>query len=139
MRVVVSSCRLIPQLCWKTLPTQRFMNKLIALKLILNFRPQSPWAQFFQDNELRKVIMQDIKRTYPGELMFEQKEIRDIMLNILFIYAREQPDISYKQVKGLILLFIWKSSQLYLGGTSTCSCLYWKMLLYLLWTVDTMT
>ena len=42
--------------------------------------------------------MQDIKRTYPGELMFEQIEIRDIMLNILFIYAREQPEIDYKQV-----------------------------------------
>jgi len=63
----------------------------------LSQEEQSPWAQFFQDNELRKVIMQDIKRTYPGELMFEQMEIRDIMLNILFIYAREQPDISYKQ------------------------------------------
>lgn len=63
----------------------------------LSQEEKSPWAQFFQDNELRKVIMQDIKRTYPGELMFEQIEIRDIMLNILFIYAREQPDISYKQ------------------------------------------
>ncbi|KAL5259329.1 hypothetical protein ACHWQZ_G009689 [Mnemiopsis leidyi] len=63
----------------------------------LSQEEQSPWAQFFQDNELRKVIMQDIKRTYPGELMFEQIEIRDIMLNILFIYAREQPEIDYKQ------------------------------------------
>lgn len=29
--------------------------------------------------------------------MFEQHEIRDMMLSILFIYAREYPDISYKQ------------------------------------------
>ena len=76
---------------------------LKTFQVIHDYEPQisisqSPWAQFFQDNELRKVIMQDIKRTYPGELMFEQIEIRDIMLNILFIYAREQPEIDYKQV-----------------------------------------
>ena len=66
---------------------------------LITYRFQSPWAQFFQDNELRRVILQDLQRTYPGELMFDQPEIQDMMLNILFIFARETPQIDYKQVK----------------------------------------
>ena len=67
---------------------------------------QSPWNQFFMDNELRKVIQQDLHRTYPGELMFEQPEIQELMLNILFIYAREHPDIMYKQVCLCVCLVV---------------------------------
>nr|XP_006823900.1 PREDICTED: TBC1 domain family member 5-like isoform X1 [Saccoglossus kowalevskii]XP_006823901.1 PREDICTED: TBC1 domain family member 5-like isoform X2 [Saccoglossus kowalevskii] len=63
----------------------------------LSLDEQSPWNKFFQDNELRHVINQDVKRTFPEIQFFQTQEVRDMMVNILFCYARENEELSYKQ------------------------------------------
>lgn len=58
---------------------------------------ESPWNQFFQDTELQKEINQDIERTYPENEFFQLQTTRELMLRVLFIYARLHPDVGYKQ------------------------------------------
>jgi len=57
----------------------------------------SPWNQHFQDTELRKIVQQDVVRVFPELEFFQNNEIREKLSNILFIYARSHPDLSYRQ------------------------------------------
>jgi len=58
---------------------------------------ESPWNQHFRDDELRKLIWQDVARTFPEVDYFQSAAVREIMVNVLFVYARSHPDISYRQ------------------------------------------
>ena len=58
----------------------------------------SIWHQYFQDNELRDTIMQDLNRLFPEIEFFQQECIKSILLHILFCYARENQQVQYKQV-----------------------------------------
>lgn len=60
---------------------------------------QSPWQKYFQDAELKKQIVLDIRRVYPESGFFRSAELQEMMLRILFIYAREHEHILYKQVR----------------------------------------
>ncbi|ESO90059.1 hypothetical protein LOTGIDRAFT_123794 [Lottia gigantea] len=57
----------------------------------------SPWNKFFQDNELRLTIKQDVIRTFPELEFFKCEKLREMMLDILFCYSRTHENISYKQ------------------------------------------
>ena len=37
---------------------------------------QSPWHQYFQDEELKRTIQTDVVRTFPDELYFAQDYVR---------------------------------------------------------------
>eukprot|EP01097_Dermamoeba_algensis_P005584 TRINITY_DN3545_c0_g1_i1.p1 TRINITY_DN3545_c0_g1~~TRINITY_DN3545_c0_g1_i1.p1 ORF type:complete len:793 (-),score=194.81 TRINITY_DN3545_c0_g1_i1:82-2460(-) len=50
-----------------------------------------------QNHELEKIIDQDIQRTYPELEFFRSSDVKDIMLRILFTYAKLNPELSYKQ------------------------------------------
>jgi TBC1 domain family protein 5 len=63
--------------------------------------------------ELKKIIQQDVIRTSPGVEFFRTEKIQKIMVDLLFCYSREHPDLSYRQVCpfkvhfcSLLLLFI---------------------------------
>lgn len=58
---------------------------------------QSPWNQYFQDSELKVTIEQDVVRTFPEIDFFRSTKVQELMINILFSYAREYPHVSYKQ------------------------------------------
>ena len=58
----------------------------------------SVWNVFFNNEQLQKEIMQDITRCYPDNEFFEKQYVRDMMLNILFIYAKQHDRVVYKQV-----------------------------------------
>lgn len=58
---------------------------------------QSIWYQHFCDKELRGVIRQDVDRTFPGIEFFRKESIQNIMVDILFIYARVHPLMCYRQ------------------------------------------
>ena len=60
---------------------------------------QSPWNQHFLDTELRKMIQQDVVRTFPEVEYFQSAEIRERLVTILFIYARVHPELGYRQVR----------------------------------------
>ncbi|XP_063308379.1 TBC1 domain family member 5 [Pelobates fuscus] len=57
----------------------------------------SLWNRFFQDKELRAMIEQDVKRTFPEMQYFQQETVRNLLTDILFCYARENEHLLYKQ------------------------------------------
>lgn len=57
----------------------------------------SVWNQHFCDKELCTVIRQDVIRTFPGVEFFRKSHIQEIMTNILFCYARVNPEMCYRQ------------------------------------------
>lgn len=57
----------------------------------------SKWNQHFRDTELRQLIKQDVVRTNPNVDYYHTQEVQEIMINILFCYAREYPAICYRQ------------------------------------------
>ncbi|XP_063607723.1 TBC1 domain family member 5-like isoform X4 [Penaeus indicus] len=63
----------------------------------LSQHEQSPWNQYFEDSELKKLIRQDVVRTFPEVEFFQSLRIRDLMVTVLFCYARQNPEVSYRQ------------------------------------------
>ncbi|XP_046846502.1 TBC1 domain family member 5-like isoform X2 [Xenia sp. Carnegie-2017] len=63
----------------------------------LSQESDSPWTQYFEDKKLHEVIHQDLDRLFPGMHYFQSKKIKDILLHILFCYARTNPNVGYKQ------------------------------------------
>ncbi|XP_060555874.1 LOW QUALITY PROTEIN: TBC1 domain family member 5-like, partial [Ruditapes philippinarum] len=63
----------------------------------LSQEDESPWNRFFLDNELRLTIKQDVIRTFPEIQFYHSEDVRDMMINVLFCYAREHDSLSYRQ------------------------------------------
>eukprot|EP01098_Paradermamoeba_levis_P008284 TRINITY_DN3439_c0_g5_i2.p1 TRINITY_DN3439_c0_g5~~TRINITY_DN3439_c0_g5_i2.p1 ORF type:complete len:432 (+),score=191.00 TRINITY_DN3439_c0_g5_i2:168-1298(+) len=63
----------------------------------LSQQPESAWVKYFENETLEKEISQDINRTYPGNEFFERPTIRSMMTNILFVFAKQNPNVGYKQ------------------------------------------
>lgn len=75
---------------------------------------QSLWNQHFCDQELCAVIKQDVVRTFPGVDFFRKQPIQEMMINILFCYARKYPTMCYRQGMHEILaplIFVIHSDQ----------------------------
>ncbi|KAI1710953.1 rab-GTPase-TBC domain-containing protein [Ditylenchus destructor] len=58
---------------------------------------ENPWQEYFADVELREVISKDVDRTFPDLPFFQSKTTRQLMLDILFVYSKLNPHISYRQ------------------------------------------
>ncbi|GFQ72204.1 TBC1 domain family member 5, partial [Trichonephila clavata] len=84
---------------------------------------QSPWNQYFQDTELKVTIQQDVVRTFPEIEFFHTPNIQKMMINILFSYAREFPELSYKQgmheLLAPIIFVLHYDQQAYLQASET--------------------
>lgn len=63
----------------------------------LSQEDKSPWNKYFQDSELQITIKQDVIRTFPEIEFFQTPNVQAMMVRILFCYARQFPDISYRQ------------------------------------------
>merc|ERR1712137_436676 len=57
----------------------------------------SPWQTYFQNKELQNEIVQDLIRTYPEREFFQKDKIRTLMCDILFIVAKRNPSLGYRQ------------------------------------------
>eukprot|EP00742_Colponemidia_sp_Colp-10_P005315 GILJ01005679.1.p1 GENE.GILJ01005679.1~~GILJ01005679.1.p1 ORF type:complete len:636 (-),score=103.04 GILJ01005679.1:97-1725(-) len=58
---------------------------------------ENPWNSYFQDTELKNEIRKDIDRTYQEKDFFQNMLIKEQMLQILFLWCKQHPDISYRQ------------------------------------------
>lgn len=60
------------------------------------------------DNELKQVIKNDIDRTFQEMALFQKEEVKELMVNVLFTWAKLNPAISYRQGMNelLAVLFI---------------------------------
>ncbi|CAH2105896.1 unnamed protein product [Euphydryas editha] len=63
----------------------------------LSQNEQSVWKQHFCDKELKAMILQDVVRTFPDEPYFREKNVQDLMVRVLFYWARAHPSPGYRQ------------------------------------------
>lgn len=66
----------------------------------------NPWNNMFKDKEMRDLITQDIERTSQEYEFFTQKKIKDILIGILFLWAKENQDTLYKQGMNELLAIV---------------------------------
>ena len=64
----------------------------------LSLDEQSPWKTWYAHLDLRKVIMQDVDRTFPDIPYFTLERVRRSMVTMLFLFAVLNPDVGYRQV-----------------------------------------
>eukprot|EP01129_Flabellula_baltica_P010498 TRINITY_DN4442_c0_g2_i1.p1 TRINITY_DN4442_c0_g2~~TRINITY_DN4442_c0_g2_i1.p1 ORF type:complete len:437 (+),score=90.59 TRINITY_DN4442_c0_g2_i1:18-1328(+) len=57
----------------------------------------SEWSLYFENEKIKKTIMMDINRTYPEYQFFHTDEVKKMILNVLFVYAKKYPEIGYRQ------------------------------------------
>ncbi|PNS17945.1 TBC1 domain family member 5 [Sphaceloma murrayae] len=57
----------------------------------------SPWKTIRQDEAMRAEIMQDVDRCMPDNTYFRQERTHAMMLDILFIFCKLNPDVGYRQ------------------------------------------
>ncbi|KAL9540772.1 hypothetical protein MBANPS3_009497 [Mucor bainieri] len=68
----------------------------------------NPWQQYFADLEIRKVIRQDVERTFPDVDFFRENDVQQRLTDILFIYCKLNRDVSYRQgMHELLAPFYW--------------------------------
>lgn len=69
---------------------------------------QSPWANLRQDETNREEIFQDVTRCMQDNFFFREPETQRMLLDILFIYSKLNPDIGYRQgMHELLAPLLW--------------------------------
>ncbi|KAF8902090.1 rab-GTPase-TBC domain-containing protein [Gymnopilus junonius] len=63
----------------------------------LSLHNENPWNEWFAGVELRKVIFQDVERTFPDIPFFRESNVQAELTNILFLYSVTNPSIGYRQ------------------------------------------
>ena len=73
----------------------------------INKKSEKNFNTLYEENELRRIINLDIIRTYQNINLFCQENIKKLLLNILFIWSKENEDISYRQgMNDLVAIII---------------------------------
>jgi len=61
----------------------------------------------YEDNDLKNLINKDLDRTHQEIDLFLQNKIRNILANVLYIWSKENSDISYRQGMNELLAIIY--------------------------------
>lgn len=67
----------------------------------------SEWSSFFQDNEIKKLIIKDVDRTYQEKDLFKNTIIKELLVTILFLWAKENKKVGYWQGMNEILALVF--------------------------------
>ncbi|CAI7722149.1 GTPase-activating protein, putative [Plasmodium vivax] len=67
---------------------------------------KNPWTLKQKNQELNEEIKQDILRTHSEKKLFQNEAVRDALCKILFLWAKKNPSVSYKQgMNELVAIF----------------------------------
>ncbi|BGP54891.1 hypothetical protein JCM8202_003400 [Rhodotorula sphaerocarpa] len=74
----------------------------------LGLEEENPWISWFEDLELRKVIRQDVLRTFPEVDYFRSAPVQHRLTDLLFIFCKLTPQIGYRQgMHELLAPILW--------------------------------
>ncbi len=77
----------------------------------LNNKNNNDWDNFFNNNKLKDIIQRDVDRTFQSNPLFRINFIKQILLNVLFIWSKENFELSYRQgmsdILGMILIALF--------------------------------
>ncbi|KAI4733185.1 RabGAP/TBC [Aureobasidium sp. EXF-12298] len=69
---------------------------------------KSPWAVLRKDEALRAEIMQDVDRCMPDNIYFRQPQTQTMLLDVLFVFCKLNPDVGYRQgMHELLAPILW--------------------------------
>eukprot|EP00117_Sycon_ciliatum_P025630 scpid57109/ scgid1213/ TBC1 domain family member 5 len=63
----------------------------------LSLDTESPWNKYFQDEELKAMIVRDVERTFPEVAYFQEPNVQAMITDILFCYCRVHTEMGYRQ------------------------------------------
>jgi TBC1 domain family protein 5 len=67
---------------------------------------------------LKKIIVLDVNRTYQDKDLFQNTLIKETLVNILFIWSKENKDVSYKQgMNEILAVFLFGIYPFYFTST----------------------
>ena len=61
----------------------------------------------YEDNDLKNLINKDLDRTHQEIDLFLQNKIRNILANVLYIWSKENSDVSYRQGMNELLAILY--------------------------------
>lgn len=74
----------------------------------LSEHEESPWTALRGDETVRQEIYQDVERCMPENVYFRQPATQKMLLDILFIYCKLNPDVGYRQgMHELLAPILW--------------------------------
>ena len=79
----------------QTLPTTATAD--LKIDNPLSTASTSPWQQYFHSTELSVVIKQDLSRTYAESVWYQSDGVQQLMLNVLLVWAKCNPQYEYRQ------------------------------------------
>ncbi|THY03370.1 RabGAP/TBC [Aureobasidium pullulans] len=81
---------------------------------------ESPWAVLRQDEALRAEIMQDVDRCMPDNIYFRQPQTQVMLLDVLFVFCKLNPDVGYRQgMHELLAPILWVVEKDAVSGKAT--------------------
>lgn len=89
-------------------------QKLVSESALLDPLSDSWYGaeQDMSDEQLLEIITKDVERTFPDIDYFQDEKVRISLTNILFIYAKLNPDVGYKQgMHELAAPMLWVLAQ----------------------------
>ena len=77
----------------------------------LKNKNNNDWDNYFNNNKLKDVIQRDVDRTFQSNPLFKIDFIKKILLDVLFIWSKENLELSYRQgmsdILGMILIALF--------------------------------
>jgi len=73
----------------------------------LSSAANNPWQQHRQNEDLMEQISKDVQRTFQERKLFRRTETQKALLEILFAWSKENPDVSYKQGMNDLVAIIY--------------------------------
>eukprot|EP01134_Creolimax_fragrantissima_P007133 CFRG7133T1 len=74
----------------------------------LSTAKENPWVIYYQDEDLKAEIEMDVSRTYQELDFFQRADILQMLNTLLFIYSKENPNLSYRQgMHELLAPLLW--------------------------------
>lgn len=80
----------------------------LAVNNPLSLDDSNPWKAYYTTLETRRVILQDVERTFPDFELFRQMRVQQSLTNILFLWCLENEDVGYRQGMHELAAVLWK-------------------------------
>ncbi|SPO25529.1 related to molybdenum cofactor biosynthetic protein [Ustilago trichophora] len=74
----------------------------------LSLDDSNPWKAYYSTLETRRVILQDVERTFPDINLFRLTNVQQSLTNILFLWILENDDVGYRQGMHELAAVLWK-------------------------------
>lgn len=66
----------------------------------------NPWNDYYADNDLKSEIRRDVDRTHQERELFCRDNVKELLTNVLFAWAKLHPSLSYKQGMNELLAIL---------------------------------